>query len=66
MPSRYLQHWLVERKAELVPALRDGAVVLACGEGAPAVRRAVEDLCGASAFRQLVAEGRYVEDVWGG
>ncbi len=76
---RYVQHELAHRSGEVWELLDQGAAVFVCGNAntmAPGVRAALAEIhrerTGSSAqeaqdwLAELRAEGRFVEDIWGG
>nr|WP_245647325.1 cytochrome P450 [Microtetraspora niveoalba] len=68
-PHRYVQDALLADAAGVRDLVGRGAYVYVCGDGvrmAPAVRRALAEICGEEGVRRLEAEGRYQQDVFGG
>ncbi|WP_433425247.1 bifunctional cytochrome P450/NADPH--P450 reductase [Microtetraspora malaysiensis] len=68
-PHRYVQEALLADAEGVRDLVERGAYVYVCGDGvrmAPAVRRALVEICGEEGVRRLDAEGRYQQDVFGG
>jgi cytochrome P450/NADPH-cytochrome P450 reductase len=64
---QYVQDRILADADDVWKAVLDGARVYVCGDGkgmAPAVREAFTTICGQELLDEMIAEGRYVEDVW--
>jgi cytochrome P450/NADPH-cytochrome P450 reductase len=78
-PKKYVQHCILEQRADVWRLIEAGAVIFVCGNAgtmAPDVRRAFTDVFREQTGRSqadadawltgLRAEHRYLEDIWGG
>jgi cytochrome P450/NADPH-cytochrome P450 reductase len=66
-PAQYVQDRILADADDVRKVLDEGATVYVCGDGknmAPAVRTAFETISSPQKLAEMIAEGRYVEDVW--